>query len=361
MTEESKTTRRPSMSDVARLAGVSQTTVSFILNDTPGSHIPQETRDRVLAAVSELDYRPNVSARNLRTQSTNLIGFGFDDPANVTSQPIIDRFLYSTILSLEADGYHLLTFVTGNRADTRPYRELYRRGQVAGFVVANTNDNDPRIAGLIEEKIPFAAFGRANETWSFPWVDVDGVNGMEQVVAHLTAAGHRRIGLITWPTGSKAGSHREQGYRHGLAAAGLSPDPAWVVRGENLVQTGAEGAATLLALPETQRPTAIACVSDIIAVGALNAAAAAGRIVGRDLAITGYDDSATAEFLHPPLTSVRQPITDVGRAIVGRLLGELRGETAEPQGLLLNPRLIVRQSSDGRLPTFSEETERAHV
>lgn len=360
MAEEPKTTRRPSMSDVARLAGVSQTTVSFILNDTPGSHIPQETRDRVLAAVGELNYRPNVSARNLRTQSTNLIGFGFDDPANVTSQPIIDRFLYSIILSLEADGYHLLTFVTGNRADTRPYRELYRHGQVAGFVVANTNDNDPRIADLLAENIPFAAFGRANDTWSFPWVDVDGVNGMEQVMGHLTAAGHTRIGLITWPTGSKAGSHRELGYQNGLAAAGISPDPAWVVRGENLVQTGAEGASALLGLPAAQRPTAIACVSDVIAVGALNAAAAAGLVVGRDLAVTGYDDSATAEFLHPPLTSVRQPITDVGRAVVHMLLGELRGEATDPRGLLLNPRLVVRRSSGGLLPS-PEEVQRTRA
>src|SRR5690606_40625123 len=100
MKEEPKSARRPSMSDVARLAGVSQTTVSFILNDTPGSNIPQDTRDRVLAAVRELDYRPNVSARNLRRRSTNLIGFGFDDPLVVSPQPVMDRFIYSAILSL---------------------------------------------------------------------------------------------------------------------------------------------------------------------------------------------------------------------------------------------------------------------
>lgn len=345
MVDDSKSSRRPSMSDVARLAGVSQTTVSFILNDTPGSSIPLETRERVLAAVHELGYRPNVSARNLRTQSTNLIGYGFDDPADVTSQPILDRFLYSAILSLEAAGYHLLTFVAEKRTDTKAYLELYRRGQVAGFVLSNTNDNDPRIARLIEENIPFASFGRSDESWSFPWVDVDGINGMEQIATHLTACGHRRIGLITWPEGSKAGSHREQGYAAGLAAAGIAPDPAWIVRGENYVQTGAEGMATLLALPPERRPTAVACVSDLIAVGALNAANAAGIAVGRDLAVTGYDDSAMAQFLHPPLTSVRQPITEVGRAIVRLLLGRLSPEPAAPEGVLLRPSLIVRPSS----------------
>ncbi|HRN68568.1 MAG TPA: LacI family DNA-binding transcriptional regulator [Promineifilum sp.] len=345
MVDDSKSSRRPSMSDVARLAGVSQTTVSFILNDTPGSNIPLETRERVLAAVHELGYRPNISARNLRTQSTNLIGFGFDESADVTSRPVIDRFIFSAILSLEAAGYHLLTFVAEKRTDTKAYLELYRRGQVAGFVLANTNDNDPRIARLIEENIPFASFGRSDDTWSFPWVDVDGINGMEQIATHLAACGHRRIGLITWPEGSKAGSHREQGYAAGLAAAGIAPDPAWIVRGENYVQTGAEGMAALLALPPERRPTAVACVSDLIAVGALNAANAAGIAVGRDLAITGYDDSAMAQYLHPPLTSVRQPITEVGRAIVRLLLARLGSEAAAPEGILLRPTLIVRPSS----------------
>ena len=253
MAEEQKSARRPSMSDVAQRAGVSQTTVSFILNDTPGITIPPETRDRVWAAVHELEYRPNISARNLRTQSTNLIVYGFEDPSGGTSHPILDHFLYSTILSLEAAGYHLLTFVTEGRTDTTIYRELYRRGQVAGFVVANTNDNDPRIANLIDERIPFAGFGRANDAWVFPWVDVDGIAGMTQVIAHLTSAGHRRIGLITWPDGSKAGSHREIGFAAGLAAAGIDADPALIVRGENRVQTGAEGMASLLALPPAQR------------------------------------------------------------------------------------------------------------
>lgn len=345
MKEEPKNARRPSMSDVARRAGVSQTTVSFILNDTPGSNIPQETRERVMAAVRELHYRPNVSARNLRTQSTNLIGYGFDDPAGVTSHPILDRFLYATILNLEAAGYHLLTFVTGERNDTSVYQDLYRRGQVAGFVLANTNDDDPRIACLLEERIPFAAFGRANDAWDFPWVDVDGTSGMEQVVSHLAAAGHRRIGLITWPRGSKAGSHRERGYAAGLVNAGIEADEAWVFRGENHIQTGAEGMDALLALPPDRQPTAVACISDLIAVGAVNAAAAAGLRVGRDLAVTGYDDSPQVEFLHPPLTTVRQPVESVSLEVVRLLLAQLRQETSDPRGLLMEPELIVRQSS----------------
>jgi DNA-binding LacI/PurR family transcriptional regulator len=343
--EESQKTRRPSMSDVAKLAGVSQTAVSFVLNDTPGSNIPQETRDRVWQAVRELDYRPNVSARNLRTQSTNLIGYGFDNPGGVASHPILDRFLYSTILSLEAAGYHLLTFITEQRTDTAIYRDLYHRGQVSGFVLANTVEDDPRIAYLMAEKIPFASFGRANDNWRFPWVDVDGDAGMEQVTAHLAALGHHRIGLIAWPEGSQAGSHRERGYLNGLVAAGISPRPVWLFRGENSLQTGVAGVGYFLSLPEETRPTAVACVSDLIAVGAMNAAAAQGIAIGRDLAVTGYDDSDLAEYLNPPLTSVRQPITDIGREIVRLLLAQIRQEDYSDGGVLLRPRLVVRRSS----------------
>ena len=104
--------------------------------------------------------------------------------------------------------------------------------------------------------------------------------------------------------------------------------------------------AALLALPAERRPTAVACVSDLIAVGAIAAAAAAGLVVGRDLAVPGYDDSAMAPFLHPPLTSVRQPISEVGRALVRLLLDRLSPEPAAPQGVLLRPALIVRSSSD---------------
>lgn len=355
MTEDKPRTRRPSMSDVAQLAGVSQTTVSFIVNDTPGNTIPQETRARVEAAIRELDYRPNVSARNLRTQSSNLIGYGFEDPSGVTSHPILDRFLYSTILSMEASGFHLLTFVTENRTDISTYLELYRRGQVAGFVLANTNDNDLRIAALMEERVPFATFGRSNDAWDFSWVDVDNINGLEQVVDHLVAAGHRRIGLITWPEGSKAGSHRERGYANGLATAGVTADPDWVFRGENMPQTGAAGIAHFLTLPEDRRPTAIACVSDLIATGAMNAAAAQGLVVGQDIAITGYDDSTVAQFLHPPLTSVRQPITNVGQEVVRLLLAQIRHEPMANRQVLLKPTLVIRPSSSGRLAGTAEE------
>lgn len=333
------------LKDVAMAAGVSYQTVSKVLNKQ--ATVSPETEERIWEAVRQLHYRPNVSARNLRTQSSNLIGYTWQRAADESPRPILDQFLYNALLRFEQAGYHVLTLLMGTdeEMDVTIYRELYGRRQVEGFILADTNHDDPRIAYLIEQNIPFASFGRANDAWDFCWVDVDGRHGMRVVVEHLLAQGHRRIGLITWPEGSEAGAHREAGYQDGLAAAGIELNPRWIVRGENTVQTGAEGTARLLALPVAERPTAVMCISDFIAIGALNVARAAGLQPGPDIAITGYDDLPMSQFFHPPLTTVHQPIAEVSRQLAELLLKQINHEPIAQKGILLNPRLVVRESS----------------
>ncbi len=336
-------THKVTLKDVAARAGVSYQTVSKVLNQK--GDFSSETQNRVWAAIKELNYRPNISARNLRTQSSNLIGYGWLQTASAVPHPILDAFLYSAVYNFEAAGYHLLTFLVADIHDTAIFQKLYRQRQVEGYILADTNDNDPRIAHMIENDIPFVSFGRANDDWDFCWVDVDGVHGMATAVRHLIAQGHRRLALLTWPIGSKEGSHREQGYHQALTEAGLTAEPALMMRGENSVQAGAEGFARLWSLPPSQRPTAVACVSDLMAIGAMNGAAAAGLAVGKEMAITGYDDTPMAEFLHPPLTSVRQPIPQVGEHVVNLLLQQINGEPIAKKGVVLSPELMIRASS----------------
>lgn len=333
------------LKEVAAAAGVSYQTVSKVLNKQ--ATVSPETEARIWEAARQLHYRPNVSARNLRTQSSNLIGYTWQRAADESPRPIIDQFLYNAMLRFEQEGYHVLTLLMGidEEMDVTIYREVYGRRQVEGFILADTNHNDPRIAYLIEQNIPFASFGRANDDWDFCWVDVDGRYGMRIVVEHLLAQGHRRIGLITWPEGSEAGAHREAGYEDGLLAAGIEPNPRWITRGENTVQTGAEGTAQLLALPAAERPTAVMCISDYIAIGALNAARAAGLQPGPDIAITGYDDLPMSQFFHPPLTTIHQPIAEVSLQLAELLLKQINNEPIPQKGILLNPRLVVRESS----------------
>lgn len=330
------------LKDVAKRARVSYQTVSKVLNQK-GS-VTAETEERIWEAVEDLGYRPNISARNLRKQSSNLIGYGWQQTADTTPHPILNHFLYSTIYMFEKSGYHLLTFLVENMTDTAIYQKLYDQRQVEGFVVADTNHDDSRIAYFIETNIPFASFGQANDDWDFSWVDVDGETGMKDVVHHLTSQGHQRIGLITWPEGSRAGADRERGYYIGLEEAGIAAHDNWVCRGNNDLSTGIDSVQHFFSLPANQRPTAVCCVSDQIAIGAINECTARNLKVGRDFAVTGYDDSPMAPFLHPPLTTVRQPIQQVGEQIVDLLLKQINGIAIDQKNILLRPELIIRDS-----------------
>ena len=336
---------RPTLKDVAARAGVSYQTVSKVLNQQ--GNVTADTEARIWQAVEALNYAPNVSARNLRTQSSNLIGYAWQRAVDEAPRPVLDQFLYEAALHFEQHGYHLLTFLVslGNEADYAVYRTLYDRQQVEGFILADTNNDDPRIAFLMQANIPFAAFGRANEDWDFCWVDVDGRSGMAQVIHHLQQRGHQRIAMITWPEGSRAGEERENGYQGQMAQAGLPVLPHWLARGENSVQDGYRLMQQLVALPAAERPTAVACVSDQVAIGAMNAALAAGLIIGQDVAITGYDNVPMSEFLYPPLTTVQQPISEAGEQVVNLLLKQINGEPITQKSILLQPKLVVRQSS----------------
>ncbi|MBK8986691.1 MAG: LacI family DNA-binding transcriptional regulator [Chloroflexi bacterium] len=336
---------RITIKDVAAHVGVSYQTVSKVLNKQ--GNVSGDTEARIWQAAADLGYKPNVSARNLRTQSSNLIGYAWQRSQDDSPRPILDQFLYDAVYTFEQHGYHLLTFLVDatDTSDVAIYKELYDRRQVEGYILADTNHNDPRIACLIEQGIPFASFGRANTEWDFCWVDIDGRHGLRIVADHLIERGHQRIGLLTWPEGSEAGAYREEGFADGLRSAGLAVRPDWVLRGSNTVQFGAAGMQHFRSLPAADRPTAVACVSDVIAIGALNDASAAGLNVGQDIAITGYDDIPMAQYFTPALTTVRQPIATVGQQVVDLLLKQIKGQPIAQKGILLKPELIIRQSS----------------
>lgn len=340
---------------VAAEAGVSYQTVSKVLNGKGA--VSAETEIRIWEVVNQLGYQPNIAARNLRKQTSNLIGFTWMPNHDGTINPILDRFLYSIINNFRDNGYHVLTLIEEPERDmTHDYLQIYRRTQVQGYVVASTNYDDHRIARMIQHNIPFASFGRANDSWDFHWVDIDGAYGIEMVMDHLLEQGHQRIALFTWPPGSRTGAEREQGYYRKMEAARLLVDPEWIFRMVNTVEAGYHAAGQLLELPVAKRPSAVVCVTDIMAIGVMNRMTLAGLEVKRDIAITGFDDTPMSEFLHPPLTTVRQPIDMAGCHVVDQMLAQFanNGDIANgnigcnvniQKQILLKPELVVRGSS----------------
>ena len=330
---------RITLKDVAAEAGVSYQTVSKVLNGK--AFISAETETRIWNAIKKLGYQPNIAARNLRTQSSNLIGFNWtpDDTIN----PIIDRFLYSITRHLRTANYYVLILPEDEHAES--HRDLYFRGQVHGYALASTNHDDPRVAALIEHNIPFVSFGRANDAWDFSWVDVDGGAGIEQVMDHLMERGRQRVALFTWPEGSQAGEDRERGYFGRMQMHNIPIRDGWVQRMNNSVESGYQAAQRMLQLAESERPDAIVCVNDMLAIGAMNCLAAAGLRVGEDIAVTGFDDVPMAEFLHPSLTTVQQPVEAAGEQVAKLLLAQFTKQAIVEKTRLLQPTLIVRQSS----------------
>lgn len=335
---------RPTIHDVAREAGVSIATVSYVLNGR-GSVAP-ETRERVISVARGLDYRPSMTARNLQANRTRLFAYSWRPAAADSFNPILDHFLRSMAQSAAHHGYRLLVYPTDSiEQELAAYQSLVGENRVDGIVLSNTNYADPRVSRLLEWGFPFVCFGRTGEERLFPWVDVDGYAGAYTATRHLLEMGHRSIVCLGWPQGSLAGHHRLNGFRAAMQEAGFADVETHIVRAENLQEGAREAMRPLLERSADERPTAVLTVSDLMAIGVLNMAEDLGIEVGRDLALVGFDDSPIASFLRPALSSLAQPIEEVGERLIAMLADLCSGREPEQREVLLAPTLFVRESS----------------
>ena len=332
------------LKEVAARAGVSYQTVSKVLNKQVKAS--PETEQRIMQAVQDLGYRPNQIARNMRVGRSHMIGFSWVSSSPERPNHIQDQFLTSMIEEAEKVGYHLLPFPFRGGDDIEGYRKLIDTGLVDGFVLASVDFNDPRIMFLLERGFPFVAFGHSNPELDFPYVDVDGTDGTCQEVEHLILRGHRAIAVLAWPESSRVGSDRLKGYYKAMQSAGLEINPEWVNRrGDSTFEAGYPITLELLRLPKAFRPTAIVALNDQQAIGAISAAQSVGLQVGKDISIVGFDDAPMAQYLQPPLTTIRQPIRLAGRKCVELLVNLVRGIQLEERHILLKPELILRASA----------------
>lgn len=331
----------PTLDSVSRAAGVSRQTVSNVLNAP--DRVRPETRDRVLAAIHEQGYQPNRLARSLRTRSSRLLGYCvLPQPAGALN-PVVDRFLHAVTAAAEEQGYHLLLFTAPpGEAGLGTYQELLAQRAVDGFLLSDTTVGDPRQEWLAQRGVPFVAFGRSwEEPERGPWVDVDGAAGTATATAHLAAQGHRRIAFLGWPEGSGVGDDRRRGWAEACDRLGVSHRPE--ADGENDMAVGRKLATELLAVADP--PTAFVCVSDLMAIGCLQAIRDRGLRPGPDVGVVGFDDTPLAALPGTDLTSLAQPIERVGHDAVRLLLASLAGDPRRDEHVLLRPALVVRAST----------------
>jgi len=331
------------MEDVARAAGVSRTTVSFVLNDIPHTSIPAGTRQRIIQAARDLDYAPNVQALNLATGRTMMVALVLrQTPEQMSADAFLGEVVRGAASHLEAEGYHLLVHAAEPGAP-RTYGELVRTHKVDGLIIASPLINDPEVKQLHDEGTPIVLNG-APDTDDIPSVDVDNTQGACTAMLHLLDLGHRRIGHISnAPFSYTSSRDRLDGYRQALADAGIAYDHELVCEGEFTDASGYEPMNRLLDLP--QPPSAVFVGSDVVALGAIDAIHNRGLRIPDDISVIGFDDVLLGKYLRPALTTVHLPAYDLGRQAGDIMLRIIAGETLPALRVLLPTRLIIRRST----------------
>lgn len=335
---------RATIRDIADRAGVSIATVSRVLNGRPD--VAAETREAVLEVARQLRFSTNRSARSLSGGRTGLIG---------VTIPIVHAAYFAFILSGAAEALYeedLRAVLCPTQHEHDREVDLLGRlmhGTTDGALLMLPSETPEELDALRDFGYPFVVVdARAPLHEGIPAVTAANASGAKQAIAHLLDHGHRRIGVITGPRSWNASNERLIGYYAALAGAGLVPDPQLEVEGDFEHETGYAGGIKLLALPDP--PTAIFAFNDDMAVGALNAALQRGLRVPEDLSIVGFDDSVQAQNVSPKLTTVYQPLAEMGRMAVSLLTRILEGQRLEAVRVELGTRLIVRGTT-GPIPT----------
>jgi len=333
------------LKDISKKTGKSITTVSRALNDY--DDVSPETKKMIRGAAEEMGYRPNIIAQRLQKQKTDTLGFIVPTFGPRFSDPFFSEFL-AGVGNMSSDlGFDLLvsTQPPGEK-EFKAYHKMMDGQRVDGFIIVRTRRDDARINDLLEQDFPFTVFGRIEGRNDFPYVDEDGSYAMRQVADHLVALGHTRIGCIAPNPELMFAATRTKGLKDGLTAHGIQLDDSMCKVGD-LTQKGGYLQAKAI-LNEPTPPTAIVACNDLMAIGAMSAAQDLGLEVGKDVSITGFDDIPMAEYTHPPLTTIHQPIYQIGGMVCEMLINIIQERTLEQKQIILKPSLIVRESSGPR-------------
>ena len=329
---------RPTLEDVAERAGVSRATASRVVS---GSHpVSERRRTAVMRAVADLQYVPNQAARSLVTQRTGSYALVLPEGASqVFSEGFFPTLIRGATEELEASDEQLVILLAGTEAGRRRIEQYARAGHVDGVVLASMHGPDPLPGLLARTGVPVVCSERPLEGPELPYVAVDNAGGAAAAVRHLRRLGRTRIATVAGPSDMPAGIERLAAYRREAARARCRP---LVAEGDFTMAGGRAAMERLL----RQDPflDGVFAASDQMAVGALDALRQAGRRVPEDVAVVGFDDVECAWSTDPPLTTVRQPIEELGRQLVRSVQRLAAGEEAVP-ALVLPTGLVVRQSA----------------
>jgi LacI family transcriptional regulator len=336
--------------EIAKLSGVSRSTVSRVLNDDP--NVKESTRARVMDMIQRMNYRPNVVARRLASGRTHIIGLVIPTAVSALfTDPFFPGLIQGVASACNAREHSVMLWLAEPDQERRTIHQIANNGLLDGVVIASSWIDDPLQQTLVESGLPFMLVGRYAANSSVSYVDVDNLNSAREAVAHLLRLGRRRVGTITGRHNMIVGADRRAGYEAALRERGLVVDPALIVESDFTEMGGYMAAQRLIG----QEPDAIFVASDSMAIGALRALHEAGRSVPEEVAVVGFDDMPFAARANPPLTTIRQPIQRTGQVAAETLMEMIEARTTQPRRIILPTELVIRASCGSTLALSRSE------
>lgn len=336
--------------EISEAAGVSISTVSRVINDHP--NVRSDVRARVNRVIQETGYQPNPAARSLAGGKSCIIGLIIPETTHILfSDPYFSRLIRSVAGACRRYDYTLSLFLFDATEDkAKLVDRVIKRHLLDGLILTATSKGDPLINQLFKTRVPFVLVGR-HEHPNVHFVDADNEAGAYSAVSHLLNQGYRRIATITGPMSNEAAVQRKEGYLRALHSRAAQVDLSLIVEAD-FTETGGHKAMKCL-LPH--EPDAVFVASDRMAQGALRALQQAGLAVPDDMGLIAYDDLPVAAQTVPPLTTVRQPIAQMGAVAVETLLDVLQSGPEPTRRIILPTELVIRASCQLRKPSTLEE------
>ncbi|MEP7359002.1 MAG: LacI family DNA-binding transcriptional regulator [Anaerolineales bacterium] len=332
------------LDEIARLSGVSRSTVSRVVNNDP--KVSDRTRLQVQEVLQRVNFHPNAAARSLAAGRSRVLGLVIPmGVAALFTDPYFPLLIQGVSAAANAHDHSVMLWVAEPEYERRTIGQVMQNGLIDGVILASMLSDDPLLRALIQGSLPFVLVGRHPTNTTINYIDVDNINSARQAVTHLLRLGRRRIATITGPQNMSVGADRAEGYLAALRQRGLTVDPSLIVEGD-FTEAGAHAAMQRL-LP--LNPDAVFAASDVMAVGALRALREAGRRVPEDIALIGFDDMPFSARTDPPLTTVRQPVQRTGEVAAETLIDLIEHPDAQPRRILLPTELVIRASCGSKL------------
>jgi LacI family transcriptional regulator len=326
--------------EVAKLSGVSRSTVSRVINNDP--NVKESTRARVLEVIRKVNYRPNSVARGLASGRMRIIGLVLPmAQASLFTDPYYPGLIQGITMVCNAKDYSVMIWLANQEQERSKIHHVATDSFLDGVIIASYLIDDPILETLTKSKMPFLLIGRHPSKNDLNYVDSDNLRGAREAVKYLLQLGRRRIATITGPKNMIAGIDRLEGYKSAFRERGLQFDPNLIVEGDFTESGGYNGMMRLIA----HNPDAVFAASDSMALGALRALNDSGRRVPEDVALIGFDDLPSAAHFDPPLTTVRQNIPKMGQLAAETLVQIIDEGMTPPHRLVLPTELVIRASS----------------